>query len=77
MLVTIKYFGMLTEASNCKEETIDFSGNQISELIEELFEKHPNLKGKQFQVSQNQELVSFDTKLTSTELVLLPPFSGG
>lgn len=77
MLVTIKYFGMLTEAASCKEETIDFSGNYISELLDELFVKHPNLKGKQFQVSQNQELVSYDAKLNSTELVLLPPFSGG
>lgn len=77
MLVTVKYYGMLTEAANCKEEIIDFSGVYISELLEKLFIKYPSLKDKQFQVAQNQELVSYDAKLTGTELVLLPPFSGG
>lgn len=77
MLVTIKYFGMLTEVTQCNEETVEFSGLFISELLDELFLKYPNLKEKQFQVAQNQELESFDSKLTSTELVLMPPFSGG
>ena len=77
MLVTIKYFGMLTEVTNCKEETVEFSGQFISELLDELFIKYPNLKEKQFQVAQNQELVAINNKLSSDEIVLMPPFSGG
>jgi sulfur-carrier protein len=77
MKVTIKYFGLLSEVTKCEEETIDFSKTLISELLEELCIKYPNLINKDFQVAQNQELVSFDTKLLSNELVLLPPFSGG
>ncbi|MCF8274810.1 MAG: MoaD/ThiS family protein [Flavobacteriaceae bacterium] len=68
---------MLSEVTKCEEETIDFSKTLISELLEELCIKYPNLINKDFQVAQNQELVSFDTKLLSNELVLLPPFSGG
>lgn len=77
MKVTIKYFGLLSEVTKCEEETIDFSKTLISEVLEELCIKYPNLRNKDFQVAQNQELVSFDTKLLSNELVLLPPFSGG
>lgn len=77
MLITIKYFGMLTEVTNCEEETINFSGKNISELLDTLYVKYSGLKNKDFQVAQNQELVSIETKLTSNEIVLMPPFSGG
>ena len=63
MLVTIKYFGMLAELTNCNEETIEFSGSYISELLEVLFLKYSNLKDKPFQVAQNNELVPIKTKL--------------
>lgn len=77
MLITIKYFGMLTEVTNCEEETMNFYGNDISELLDMLYVKYSGLKNKDFQVAQNQELVSIETKLTSNEIVLMPPFSGG
>ncbi|MFH4965186.1 MoaD/ThiS family protein [Gaetbulibacter sp. M235] len=77
MKINIKYFGLLSEVTNCNEEIIDFSGNHISGLLEILYSKYPALKNKDFQVAQNHELVPFETKLTSNEIVLLPPFSGG
>ena len=77
MLITIKYFGMLTEVTNCEKETMNFYGNDISELLDMLYIKYSGLKNKDFQVAQNQELVSIETKLTSNEIVLMPPFSGG
>lgn len=77
MLITIKYFGVLAEVANCQEETIDFSGIKISELLDELYIKYSRLKNKDFLVAQNQELVPLETKISSKEIVLLPPFSGG
>lgn len=77
MKIKIKYFGMLTDMTSCEEEIIDFSGVFISELLEVLFIKYPNLKNKNFQVAQNNELVPVNTKISSQEIVLLPPFSGG
>ena len=71
MLVTIKYFGMLAELTNCNEETIEFSGNYISELLEELFLKYKSLKNKPFQVAQNNELVPIETKLNNQEILKL------
>ncbi len=77
MQLNIKYFGLLTEATNCREETIDFSKSSVSELLDTLFEKHPDLKEKDFQVAQNQEIISKKTIVSTHEVALLPPFSGG
>ncbi len=77
MKIKIRYFGMLTEVTGCEEEIIDFPEVVISELLEMLFIKYPKLKDKKFQVAQNNELVPFKTKISSKEIVLLPPFSGG
>ncbi|MBJ6367263.1 MoaD/ThiS family protein [Snuella sedimenti] len=77
MTITIKYFGLLTEATQCHEESINFSGVLVSELLENLFSKYPALKHKNFQVAQNQVLVPVNTKLSGNEIALLPPYAGG
>ncbi|SFZ94467.1 molybdopterin synthase sulfur carrier subunit [Flaviramulus basaltis] len=77
MLITIKYFGQLTEITHLEEEYLDFEGTQVSELLDTLYRKYNTLKTKDFQVAQNQELVDENTKLTGQEIALLPPFAGG
>lgn len=77
MHITVKYFGQIAEITHKDEESIEFSGNLISELIETLYSKYNLLKTKDFQVAQNQELVSVETELTGNEIALLPPFAGG
>jgi len=77
MQLNIKYFGLIAEVTHCNEETIEFTDSTISELLEFLFGKYPELRTKDFQVAQNQEIVSFETIVSGEELALLPPFSGG
>jgi len=77
MVITIKYFGQIAEITQLQEESLEFSGTLISELLELLYSKYNSLKLKGFQVAQNQELVSIETKLTGYEIALLPPFAGG
>ncbi|WP_298892678.1 MoaD/ThiS family protein [uncultured Psychroserpens sp.] len=77
MKLTIKYFGMLAEITECTEETITFSEDTVSELLKMLLAKYPALEKKEFQVAQNQTLVSEDTQILNSEIVLLPPFAGG
>lgn len=77
MKLTIKYFGLLAEITQCNEEQIEFSGMRINELLETVYLKHPKLKEKDFQVAQNNEIASKDTTVTQTEIALLPPFAGG
>lgn len=77
MNITIKYFGLLAEVTKRSEETIAFKKATVSDLLETLFAKYPELKEKDFQVAQNLEIVTKDTQLTEAEVALLPPFSGG
>ena len=77
MNLNIKYFGLLAEITQCQEETLAFSKTSISDLLNVLFKKYPELKTKDFQVAQNHEIVSKEDKITGTEIALLPPFSGG
>ncbi|MCD2257738.1 MoaD/ThiS family protein [Psychroserpens luteolus] len=77
MILTIKYFGMLAEVTECAEETITFSESTVSELLKMLLAKYPALEKKEFQVAQNQTLVSEDAQILNSEIVLLPPFAGG
>ncbi len=77
MILTIKYFGLLAEVTQCNEEQFDFSGSKVSELREALYQKYEMLSLKDFQVAQNQVWVSNDIEITETEIALLPPFAGG
>lgn len=77
MQITIKYFGQIAEVTQLEEESLEFSGSSISELLEVLYSKYNLLKNKDFQVAQNQELVSLETQISGSEIALLPPFSGG
>ncbi|TGV01485.1 MoaD/ThiS family protein [Flavivirga rizhaonensis] len=77
MLIRIKYFGQIAEVTQKEEESLEFSGVLISELLEHIYSKYNTLKNKDFQIAQNQELVSLETELSGKEIALLPPFSGG
>jgi molybdopterin synthase sulfur carrier subunit len=77
MKLTVKYFGLLAEVTQCSEEQFKFSGTLISEFLEAIYLKYPKLKDKNFQVAQNNQIVSKDVKITQTEIALLPPFAGG
>ena len=77
MQLTIKYFGLIAEVTKCNEEPLEFSGTYINELLETVYLKYPKLKEKDFQVAQNNEIVSKDIIITQTEIAILPPFSGG
>ena len=77
MNLNIKYFGSLAEITHRNEETLEFTLTSVSELLNVLFEKYPELKTKDFQLAQNHEIISKDTIISDNEIALLPPFSGG
>ncbi len=77
MQLNIKYFGMLAEITQCSEENLEFSRSSVTDLLDVLFEKYPNLETKDFQVAQNNAIVSKETLVSDAEIALLPPFSGG
>jgi molybdopterin synthase sulfur carrier subunit len=77
MQLKINYFGMLAEITKCHEETLEFSKSSVTELLDVLVTKYPELKTKDFQVAQNNEIISKEALILGTEIALLPPFSGG
>ena len=77
MILSIKYFGLLAEVTGCSEEKIKFSGKSISDLKSILFQKYEELKNKDFQIAQNNELTTNESIIIATEIALLPPFAGG
>lgn len=77
MQITIKYFGLLAEVTQCSEEQINCSTNTVLELLDLLYKRFPELKEKDFQIAQNNNIVGLNSKLESSEIALLPPFSGG
>ena len=77
MLITIKYFGQIAEVTSKEEESLEFSGDTISDLLNALHSKYDSLKNKDFQIAQNQQIVDIETELSGAEIALLPPFAGG
>ena len=77
MQITIKYFGLLVDVTGCSEETLHTSAETFKQLLEELYGKYPELETKDFQVAQNNTIVSKTEVINQTEIALLPPFSGG
>jgi len=76
MNLTVNYFGLIAEITECSYENLDFSGS-IFEFRQWLYEQYPLLKEKDFQVAQDQILVSNETLISGQTLAVLPPFAGG
>jgi sulfur-carrier protein len=77
MKLTIKYFGLLAEITQCNEEQYEFSGMQFNELFKDIYLKYPRLKDIHFQIAQNHVIVTKETKISGKDIALLPPFAGG
>ena len=79
MELKVLYFGMIAEATNCKEEIISLpSGNNVDHLENLLKNKYNDLKDLSFKIVVDQKISSGNPLLTSqNEIALLPPFAGG
>ncbi len=78
MQLTIKYFGMLAEATAIAEEQLDTNSCSVSELVEKLKNQYPKLTDKDFKIAVDQQLVDYNHIInTEAEVALLPPFAGG
>ncbi|QDO93886.1 MoaD/ThiS family protein [Formosa sediminum] len=78
-MITIKYFGMLAEHTQCNEEQLDFKAVKLSELLEDLNIKY-KFNPDSFHVALNRKLVQDSEDITlqlQDEIALLPPFAGG
>jgi len=79
MIIRLKYFGMIAEALNRKEEELILEKTlPLSELVKIQSEKYPKLLKFDYRIAVNQKLedLNFEIK-TDSEVAFLPPFAGG
>lgn len=80
MTVIIKYFGLIADITQRKEEILFFEGTEksIKSIQSQLEEKYPEIKNTSYSFAVNQTLVKEDFVLSDNdEMALLPPFAGG
>lgn len=80
MTITLKYFGLITDITNKKEEVFSLESNSISvaDFQLQLEKKYPELQNTTYSIAVNQNVATADILVyKNDELALLPPFAGG
>jgi molybdopterin synthase sulfur carrier subunit len=80
MEITVKYFGIIADITQKKEEVffIDENSNSIKKLQSKLEIKYPKILVIKYLVSINKKFLQNDFLLEKDdEIALLPPFAGG
>ncbi|CQD26794.1 molybdopterin synthase (small subunit) [Staphylococcus capitis] len=78
-IMKVLYFAELKEILNQSSEEIDTQKTMtVQEFEAYLFEQHPEIESKKFQVAVNEEFVRKDDIVQPQDTVaLIPPVSGG
>jgi sulfur-carrier protein len=81
MIVTVKYFGAVADATQKKEEALylDSKLHSVEDIRLQLETQYTELKGIAYVIAVNQTVISSGlvTIKENDELALLPPFAGG
>lgn len=80
MKIVIKYFGLIIDVTNQKEEIFESTFDEISteQLKDILIQKYPQLEKITYKTAVNEVIVSENTILQNSDTIaLLPPFAGG
>lgn len=78
-MIKTKYFGMIAEKLQLKEEEIDFSTCKFPLELKSFFtQRYPQIEQLPFVVAVNHEVKQNIQSLENiNEIVILPPFAGG
>ena len=77
MEYTVRYYGQIAELVDRSEELIFSEADTIQKFVKDLIQIHPILKGKTFQVAQNNQIKRKDILICKGVIDLFPQFSGG
>lgn len=80
MTITLKYFGLIAEITNLKEETFSLGkeNTSVSAFKSKIESTYPGLKNTTYSIAVNQTMAEFDYSLQDRDIIaLLPPFAGG
>lgn len=77
--VKVMYFAEIKEILQTNSENIDIKESiDVESFKQVLFERHPSISNKKFQVAVNEEFVQKEDIIQPTDVVaLIPPVSGG
>lgn len=75
----ILYFASLAEQANKDEDTVQFTGDNLSELYQMLSEKYDfKLTQEKLAVAINHEMTSWDSPINAGDIIaFIPPVAGG
>lgn len=80
MIVTLKYFGLLVDITQKKEEVFSMEDDKLSlsflkSKIESVYQE---LKNTNYSIAVNQSMISLDYTIKDRDVIaFLPPFAGG
>lgn len=79
MNINIQYYGQLAEITGLTNERISIDDSaSVSETIEKLKLRHPDIKTVAISAARNSESAGPDTLLSDGDYIdLFPPFAGG
>nr|WP_245342050.1 MULTISPECIES: molybdopterin converting factor subunit 1 [Staphylococcus] len=77
--VKVLYFAEIKEILQTDSEILDINETMdVNNFKQRLFERHPSIQSKKFQVAVNEEFVQEEDIIQPTDTVaLIPPVSGG
>ncbi len=80
MALTVLYFAAARERAGTAQETVEWGGGSVRQLLETLAARHPDLRAllPHLRVAVNQEFTSLDAAVPDrAEVALVPPVAGG
>jgi molybdopterin synthase sulfur carrier subunit len=80
MTITLKYFGLLADITQLKEEqfTFDQETISVSELKSKIESSYPKMQNTAYNIAVNQTISDLKTAIKDNDVIaFLPPFAGG
>ena len=80
MTITLKYFGLLADITQLKEEQFTFEEETISvsTLKSKIESSYQNMQNTTYNIAVNQTMTDLQTKIKDQDVIaFLPPFAGG
>jgi molybdopterin synthase sulfur carrier subunit len=80
MTITLKYFGLLADITNKKEETLLLEDETValSFLKNKMENQYEALQNTTYAIAINQSLTGIDATIKDQDVIaFLPPFAGG
>lgn len=80
MTITLKYFGLLADITQMKEEHFTFNEDTIlvSALKSKIESSYQKMQNTAYNIAVNQTIVDLQATIKDQDVVaLLPPFAGG